>query len=290
MASSLAHRPRLRFAPSPNGRLHLGHAFSALLTFGAAEALGGEALLRIEDIDISRCKPEFTRAIFEDLAWLGLRWPEPVLVQSTRFAAYRAAAEALERRGLLYPCFCSRREVAADATHVDPDGGPRYGGRCRHLAQGDRDRAIAAGAPHLFRLDMARAIAEAGRPEIPEAEILPDHRLGSPTLRASDPARWGDVVLVRRDIPTSYHLAAVLDDAHQGITHVTRGADLLAATDIHVLLQRLLDLPHPVYAHHGLVRDAGAEKLAKSRGSESLADLRARGWTPADIRARLGFG
>ena len=284
----MAARALLRFAPSPNGFLHLGHAYSALLTWSAAEQLGGTALLRIEDIDLERCKPVFTDALFEDLGWLGLRWPEPVWRQSTRFAAYAEAAVSLRSRGLLYPCFCTRARVAAEALGRDPDGAPLYSGRCRHLPA-EEAAARAGRERHQWRLHIEAAKLMAGPLEIAEMSFSGTPLTAEAVTRAAMPSIWGDAVIVRKDVPTSYHLSVVVDDAAQGITHVTRGTDLHRATDLHVLLQNLLGLPSPVYAHHPLVRDDTGDKLAKSRGSESLRDLRSAGWTAADLRRRLGF-
>jgi glutamyl-Q tRNA(Asp) synthetase len=272
----------LRFAPSPNGRLHLGHAFSALFTWRAAAALGGTALLRIEDIDPARSKPEHDTGIREDLAWLGLSWPEPVLHQSQRMEAYRAAAAQLG--DLLYPCDCTRAEIAARTDgSVDPDGTPLYDGKCKH-------HGLAGQRAFQMRLDMDRAIARAGALSI---HSLPVHGidldLAHPRSRPADPARWGDAVLIRKDTPTSYHLSVVVDDAAQAITHVTRGQDLAPATDLHVLLQSLLGLPSPVYAHHGLIRDETRMKLSKSRDSLSLKDLRTAGWSAERVQSEVGF-
>lgn len=268
--------PVFRFAPSPNGRLHLGHAYSALLNWDAARAQGGRFLLRIEDIDTTRARPEFERAIREDLAWLGIRWEEPARRQSEHFADYRAALDRLKALGAVYPCRCTRGEIArATATRTEregrapplgPDGQPVYPGTCR-------DHPAAPGEAVAWRLRCEGI-------ETPAA-----HR-GDPTWEV---AVWGDVVVARRDIPTSYHLAVVVDDALQGVTDVIRGADLEAATAIHRRLQALLGLPSPRYTHHRLVLDEGGEKLAKSRGSPALADLRAAGETPETIRARLGL-
>ena len=279
--------PVLRFAPSPNGRLHLGHAYSALLNADLARAMGGVCRLRIEDIDPLRSKPELVEAIVADLAWLGLRYPEPIRRQSRHMEAYRGALRSLAARGLAYPCFCSRGQIRARTTAVsihDPDGAPIYPGTCRTLDPTETSSRRARGEPHTWRLDMGRAL---------DAEPAP-HRYrafdgaGEGWVEA-DPARWGDAVIARRDVPASYHLAVVHDDAQEGITHVARGRDLEAATDLHALLQRLLALPSPRYHHHRLIRDAGGDKLAKSRGSMSLADLRAAGASPADIRAHLGL-
>ena len=277
---------RFRFAPSPNGRLHLGHAFSALWTADWAGRLQGEFLLRIEDIDTTRCKPEFTEAIFDDLAWLGLDWPEPVWRQSDRFAHYGRAAARLSGLSLLYPCFCSRSEIAASSKGTDPDGAPLYPGTCRHLTQAEVDSHVAAGREAQWRLDMEEALAQTGLVTFTTATPTPADR---PQIRYARPERWGDVVLVRKDTPASYHLSVVVDDAAQQITHVTRGRDMEAATDIHALLQMLLGLPSPIYSFHRLILDEGGGKLAKSKASPALAELRAAGWTPAAIRERLGL-
>lgn len=287
-------QPVFRFAPSPNGRLHLGHAYSALENARLAARFGGRLLLRIEDIDTTRCRPELEAALVEDLAWLGLPFEPDPMRQSERFPVYEAAAAGLRARGLLYPCACSRKEIAAviDAREAqtgapwprDPDGAPLYPGTCR-----DRDpeavlaEAAREGRPVAWRLDMRRALAAAPGPH---AYRRFDEDGATDTVPA-DPARWGDVVLVRKETPTSYHLAVVVDDAAQEVTHVVRGQDLEAATDLHVLLQRLLGLPTPLYRHHGLVRDEAGAKLAKSLGSRPLAELREEGWSPRDVRAAL---
>ncbi len=276
-----------RFAPSPNGLLHLGHAYSALYTDHWAKALGGTFLLRIEDIDIVRCRPEFVEAVFEDLQWLGLEWPEPVRVQSAHFDDYRAAADRLKSKGLLYPCFCTRAEIRAAADgRTDPDGAPVYPGTCRHLSGSERRAKLEAGVPVQWRLDMGQVLEE--KKEFMIREAMPDPSCEVVERRA-EPERWGDVVVVRKDTPTSYHLSVVVDDAIQGVTDVTRGMDLFAATDIHVVLQWLMDLPSPVYTHHRLIVGEDAEKLSKSKGAESLAGLRALGITPEDIRAQLAL-
>jgi glutamyl-Q tRNA(Asp) synthetase len=283
-------RPTLRFAPSPNGRLHLGHAFSALTNARIANDLGGRLLLRIEDIDLGRTRPEFVQGILDDLAWLGLSFDGPVRRQSEHFSQYARARDALAARKLLYPCFCSRGRIAAAvaeraAVARDPDGAPLYPGTCRALSGDEVQARIEAGEPHTWRLDGAAALAEVTAPLVIR-RFAPDS--AEETVPA-DPARWGDAVIARRDVPTSYHLAVVWDDAEQGISHVVRGQDLEAATDLHVLLQHLLGLPSPAYHHHGLIRDETGDKLAKSKGSESLADLRARGVGPDAVRAMLGF-
>lgn len=284
--SQKSPKPVLRFAPSPNGRLHLGHAYSALVTWNAAALLGGTALLRIEDIDAERSKPEFVAAILEDLHWLGLNWPEPVMRQSERMDAYADAGNQLRDQGLLYPCFCSRSDIAARAGDTDPDGAPLYPGTCRHLDRGEQIERLERGDPVQFRLDTREAMASTGMLSFTVVGPLVTDR---PQIRFARPERWGDVVLQRKGTPTSYHLSVVVDDAAQGITHVTRGRDMEAATDIHVLLQMLLGLPSPIYHFHRLILDDQGKKLAKSKGSQSLADLRAEGWTAEDIRRAVGL-
>lgn len=289
-------KPVFRFAPSPNGRLHLGHALSALSNEALARRFGGRLLLRIEDIDLTRCRPEFVDGMLEDLAWLGIAFEPEIRRQSRHFDDYAQALGKLRARGLVYPCFCSRQEIRAGVAAReaetgepwprDPDGAPLYPGNCRALAPEEAARRMAAGEAHVLRLDMARAIAavEAG---IGYTVFEPD---GSRHEVVASPAHWGDVVLARKDVPTSYHLSVVVDDALQGVTHVVRGRDLEAATDIHVVLQRLLGLPTPLYHFHRLLLDEDGRKLAKSRQSESLAELRAGGMTAAAVRTQLGFG
>ncbi len=269
----------LRFAPSPNGRLHLGHVYSARLNAELAEKLGGKFLLRIEDIDTTRCTSALTEACMDDLAWLGFRWETPVRIQSEHFADYAAAQARLMEQGLLYPCFCTRRQVEETSTARDPDGAPIYSGTCKHLV--DAQSRIAAGEAHAWRLDMAKAISA---PLEYVAFSLPETTL---TAVSADPAVWGDAVLVRKDTPTSYHLSVVVDDALQGITHVVRGQDLEASTSIHVLLQRLLGLPTPLYHHHELLQDDEGRKLSKSLSSRSIAELRAAGETPESVLGLL---
>ena len=276
------HQPVLRFAPSPNGELHLGHALSALVGYETARRLGGRFLLRIDDIDPGRSRRAFTESIFRDLDWLGIRWETPVLHQSQHWATYRDAATRLEAMGLLYPCFATRTEILA-ATHNgprDPDGAPLYPGLHRGLTRAEIKRRKDAGDPHVMRLDVAKALAQA-RTRLQGGCLEFTER--AQRVR-TDPARWGDVALQRKDTPTSYHLSVVVDDARQGVTHVTRGLDLYAATDVHRLLQVLLDLPEPVYAHHRLITDVGGRKLAKSARDTSLRQLREAGVTPADVR------
>lgn len=257
------------------------------MNFGLCRRAGGRFLLRIEDIDPVRSRPEFEAAIREDLTWLGLTWEEPVRRQSDHLDDYRAAAARL--RGLLYPAFLSRREIAqltADpAWPRDPDGAPHYPSCDRMLDPAEAARRVAAGEPHALRLDMARAISTVPG-DLAWQETGPAGETGP--IRA-DPAAWGDVMLVRRDTPTSYHLAVSVDDALQGVTHVVRGADLFHATSIHVLLQALLELPTPVYHHHRLIHDAEGRKLSKRFRDTSIRDLRASGATPADIRAMVGL-
>lgn len=278
--------PILRFAPSPNGRLHLGHALSALVTWQAAEFFGGTTLLRIEDIDITRCKPEFTEAIFEDLHWLGLSWPEPVLVQSERFELYAEAANRLRQRDLIYPCFCSRSDISAKAEDTDPDGAPIYPGTCKHLSNAERIERLERGDPVQFRLHTDLAIEEAGMLTF---TVIGPTLHDRPQIRYARPQRWGDVVLQRKDIGTSYHLSVVVDDAAQDVTHITRGRDMEAATDIHVLLQMLLGYSTPIYHFHRLLLGDDGQKLAKSKNSKTLADLRSEGWTADDVKKAVGF-
>jgi glutamyl-Q tRNA(Asp) synthetase len=288
----MSQRPVFRFAPSPNGELHLGHALSALIGFERAQALAGRFLVRIEDIDAGRTRAKFIAGILEDLRWLGLSWPEPVLRQSQRMPAYAAAAARLKAMGLLYPCFASRAEIAGAAREAarDPDGAPLYPGLWRQAAAADIAARQATGAPFALRLDMARAMAAARQRLAGTALTFSElDEKGTERQRQAQPERWGDAILVRKDVATSYHLAVVVDDAWQGITHVTRGADLLAATDLHRLLQVLLDLPSPLYHHHRLITDAQGRKLAKSAGDTSLRELRRQGLTPADVRRLVGL-
>jgi len=273
-----------RFAPSPTGHLHLGHAHSALVGWQAARRAGGRFLLRIEDIDRSRCRPDFTAAILEDLAWLGLDWDGPIRIQSEHFADYRDALDRLGRQGLLYPCFCTRADIKAEVARADaaPHGpeGPPYPGTCRTLAPPDRAARIAGGAAFGLRLDVARAVARAG-PQSWQDEVA--------GTVAADPLSHGDVVLARKDMPTSYHLAVTVDDALQEVTLVTRGEDLFAATDVHRLLQALLGLPTPRYRHHRLITDASGRRFAKRDRAMTLRLLRETGHSPAEVRAMAGF-
>ncbi len=276
--------PVTRFAPSPTGLLHLGHAHSALFAWRAARRASGRFLLRIEDIDRGRCRPEFEAAIFEDLAWLGLTWEEPVRRQSAHFDDYRAALERLAARGLVYPCFCTRKEIQAEIARAGraPHGpeGPLYPGLCRDLSADEGQSRIAGGESHALRLDLARALGSVGD--------LAWEDLGEGMIEAT-PEVLGDVVLARKDVPTSYHLAVTWDDALQGVTLVTRGADLLPATHVHRLLQALLDLPTPAWHHHALVEDESGRRLAKRHDALSIRALRAAGRSPAEVRALAGF-
>jgi glutamyl-Q tRNA(Asp) synthetase len=277
-----------RFAPSPTGYLHLGHAYAAI----TAARAGKEFLLRVEDLDQGRAREEFVTAIFDDLAWLGLHWPQPVLRQSARMDAYKNALDMLDAEGLVYPCFCTRRDIAdeiaraVEAPHFNdlsavptgPDG-PLYPGTCRHLSAAERQSRIAAGAAYALRLDAAAAAARVGALSFREKnEII-----------AVDPLRFGDLVLARKDVPAAYHLAVVVDDAFQGVTLVTRGEDLLSASHVQRLLQALLALPQPAYAHHRLILDEQGRKFSKRDRGLTLRALRQAGATPDQVFARLGL-
>ncbi|MCC6737269.1 MAG: tRNA glutamyl-Q(34) synthetase GluQRS [Bauldia sp.] len=281
-----------RFAPSPNGRLHLGHAYSALLNLRLAEAAGGRLLLRIEDIDRERCRPEYEAGIHEDLAWLGIAFDGPARRQSEHFADYAAALDRLRGMGLVYPAFLSRAEIArfvaerqsgGRAWHRDPDGSPLFPPVDRDRPASDADARLRAGEPHALRLDMAKALAVAGPLDWRESGG------GARQLVPAEPAAWGDVILAGRETPTSYHLSVVVDDALQEVTDVVRGRDLFAATSVHRLLQKLLGLPAPRYHHHRLIADESGRKLAKSSNDTGLAELRAAGLTPDEVRQRVGL-
>jgi glutamyl-Q tRNA(Asp) synthetase len=276
-----------RFAPSPNGRLHLGHAYSALFTAQQARLHEGRLLLRIEDIDRARCKPEFAEQALADLEWLGVSWSQPVRYQSRHMHEYTVIIDRLERLGLLYPCFCTRAKLANVQGPKDPDGTTVYPGYCRLMTRADRSRRMTAAEPYALRLDMAKAIVAAS-PHLSfrESGTGPDGETGN---IACTPQVWGDVILARKDIATSYHVAVVHDDAVQGITHVTRGIDLFHATSIHRVLQSILKFPAPAYVHHKLISDDTGRKLSKSFGDRSLASLREQGITAAEIREHLGF-
>jgi glutamyl-Q tRNA(Asp) synthetase len=286
--------PVFRFAPSPNGMLHLGHALSAMLNFDMARAAGGRFLLRIEDIDATRCRPEFESAIYEDLAWLGLEWEQPARRQSVHFDEYQSALAMLDALQLTFPAFESRADLARmvgdrdvrERWPRDPDGVPVYPGAARQMREEDRQARFAAGDPYAIRLDMTKAMEWTGPLRWTESGAGPAGETGQ--IRA-DPAAWGDVIVGRKETPTSYHLAVVLDDAIQGVTHVVRGQDLFWSTSVHRMLQSLLDLPVPAYHHHRLVPDAEGRKLSKSTQATGLRELRAGGATPADIRRLVGL-
>lgn len=295
MIATTRQKPVFRFAPSPNGRLHLGHALSALLNADFAEAQHGRLLLRMEDIDLTRCTPEFEQSIYTDLAWLGLSWEKPVRRQSEHFDAYRAALERLTARGLVYPAFLTRGEVKAHVAAAeasgrpwprDPDGAPLYPPGEREVSDAERQRRIDSGTRYALRLDMDSAIAECGQGHELSWVETGDGAQG--TIPA-DPAAWGDVVLWRSDAPSSYHLSVTVDDAAQGVTHVVRGLDLFHATSVHRLLQTLLGLAPPVYHHHRLLLGPDGRKLSKSEGDSGLSELRAKGLTSADIRRLVGL-
>ncbi|MBN8913392.1 MAG: tRNA glutamyl-Q(34) synthetase GluQRS [Rhizobiales bacterium] len=291
-----APRPVLRFAPSPNGELHLGHALSALVGFDMAERLGGRFLVRIEDIDTARCREEYVTQIFEDLAWLGITWEEPVLRQSLHITTYSAASDWLLKLGLLYPCFATRTEIS-EATEtapgppaLDPDGTPLYPGLHKALPKKEIAARLARHEPFALRLDMDRALDAlegiTGERHVTFKELDAD---GNPQVIQMNPADWGDTVIVRKDVPTSYHLAVTVDDARQGVTHVTRGRDLYAATSLHRLLQIILGLPEPLYHHHRLLAGPDGHKLSKSAGDTSLRALREQGIDRLQLRQRVGL-
>jgi glutamyl-Q tRNA(Asp) synthetase len=284
--------PVFRFAPSPNGYLHLGHALSALLNADLAREVRGRLLLRIEDIDATRCRPEYEQAIYEDLAWLGIEWEQKVRRQSEHFDAYRQALNKLAAIGLVYPAFESRgdiaRMIAAHGEEAawprDPDGALLYPGRREAMTDAQRNARMGGGEPYALRLDMAAALVRADSLRWREDGSGPSGETGIVEAR---PQAWGDVILARKDVPTSYHLSVVVDDALQGVTEVVRGQDLFWTTSVHRLLQTLLGLPEPVYRHHRLVIDANGRKLSKSTTATALRALRAEGVTPAQIRERL---
>lgn len=296
MNTTFSGQPVFRFAPSPNGALHLGHALSAILNHDAARAEDGRFLLRIEDIDIARCTPALEAAMYQDLSWLGLTWEKPVRRQSEHLDAYRDTLASLIDRGLAYPSLLTRGEakaiVAAYETENgpwprDPDGAPLYPGRERDLDATERRRITESGKPHAWRLDMQKALSSlATSLTWEEAGSGPDGESG---MIVANPAAWGDVVLSRSDAPSSYHLSVTIDDALQGVTHVTRGRDLYHATSVHRLLQHLLDLPQPLYHHHRLIPGPDGRKLSKSNGDAGIAALREAGKTPDEVRAVLAL-
>lgn len=287
-------QPVFRFAPSPNGYLHLGHAYSALLNFDLSCQRGGRFLLRIEDIDATRCRPEFETAIYEDLAWLGLSWETPVRRQSEHFSRYQGAVEALSAQGLIYPSFESRAEIASLVAQReargpwprDPDGAPLYPGIGKSQPAEQQAQLIAQGSPYALRLDMQAALARSKQLAWREDGAGPG---GEDGIVSAAPQVWGDVILARKETPTSYHLSVVVDDALQGVTDVVRGRDLFWSTSVHVLLQQLLGIPQPAYRHHRLVEDASGHKLSKLTQATALRELRRQGATPADIRRTVGL-
>jgi len=293
-------RPRIRFAPSPNGRLHLGHAYSALYAARIADALNGDFLLRIEDIDVGRCRSEFVEGIYEDLKWLGLSWETPVRRQSEHFSDYEGALKKLRALDVVYPCFATRREIEQVITESgidaerwprDPDGALLYPGIYKEMDPQERNRLMWEGRSFAWRLDIEKATNlatdKAGGPiTFMEEEGSPSGKTGRQQIK---PELFGDVVIARKDVPTSYHLSVVVDDALQNITHVTRGRDLYPATYIHRLLQVLLDLPEPLYRHHRLIEDGAGRRLSKSAKDMGLKDLRSAGKTPADILKMIGI-
>ncbi len=277
--------PVFRFAPSPNGRLHLGHAFSAMIDHALARRLGGRFLLRLEDIDTTRCRREFEEGIFEDLEWLGIVWDGEVRRQSQYFDDYRVALARLGELGVVRNSFATRGEIRAEVARFEAGGGvwPRDpdGSPFPPSHEGPR-----AGEPVAVRLDTGRALARLGALSWREAGVGPKGEHG---IVVADPAAWGDPILARKEIPTSYHLSVVVDDAAQGVTHVVRGRDLFFSTSVHRVLQGLLDLPEPVYLHHDLVTDADGRKLSKSASDTALSALRADGWSPAEVREKIGW-
>lgn len=293
MTSSVAPQHVVtRFAPSPTGRLHVGHAWSALLAHDMARAAGGTFRLRIEDIDGTRSRAEHVAGIIEDLTWLGIGWDGEVVFQSRRLPSYDAALERLRDMGLLYPCFCTRADIAASTSAPHGPEGPVYPGTCRGLSEEERTRRIGAGEAHAWRIDMQEAVARAGAVTWQAMSFSPLScpQMEAQALHQAEPLTHGDVVLARKDAPASYHLSCTLDDAAMGISHVLRGDDLLGATDVHRLLQALLALPSPAYIHHPLLVDADGRRLAKRSGSIALADLRGQGMDAAALVADLRGG
>src|SRR5665213_689530 len=270
--------PVFRFAPSPNGFLHLGHALSALMNAGRAKAAGGRLLLRIEDIDAARCRPDYETAIYEDLTWLGIAWEQPVRRQSEYLDGYRAALAKLDALGLIYPSFESRAEIARMAVGRDPDGAPLYAGDAKTMPAEERQQRIEFGEPYALRLDMDAALARSGPLTWQETGQGPGGETGTIT---ANPAIWGDVILARKETPTSYHLSVMVDDAAQAITDVVRGRDLYPSPPVHRLLQALLGLPAPRYHHHRLILGDDGAKLSKSSAATGLRELRARGASAA---------
>ena len=280
MTSTLPTDFVTRFAPSPTGLLHLGHAYSALYAYRQAQQAGGRFLLRIEDIDQTRCKPEFTDAILRDLQWLGIEWETPVRIQSRHFDTFSTALDRLKTRGLVYPCFCTRKEIQAEINRAGgaPHGieGPMYPGTCRHISRDQQQARIAAGTPHAWRLDTEKAVHSLGAP-------LGSWESTDGTRTKATPGIFGDVILARKDTPTSYHLSVVVDDALQGITHIIRGEDLRQATHMHHLLQKLLGLTHPVYTHHDLILDKNGRRFAKRNKAATLYEMQQKGMSSTEV-------
>jgi glutamyl-Q tRNA(Asp) synthetase len=283
-----------RFAPSPTGFLHLGHAYAALTAWQAAQESGGKFLLRIEDIDVTRCRAEFEQAIFADLSWLEIGWETPVRRQSQHFDDYTRAIQQLELKRLVYPCFCTRQEIAAEiaraaaAPHADEFADGRYPGTCRSLSAAERTERIAEKNPYALRLDCEKALASIGTTDLGFEELGAGPK-GQTGYQQAYPETIGDIVLARKDLPTSYHLAVVVDDALQGVTLVTRGHDLFIATHIQRLLQALLGLPTPRYLHHRLILNREGKKFSKRDSAVTLGSLRNSGASPRDIRRMIGL-
>lgn len=288
-------RPVFRFAPSPNGYLHLGHAASALINQRMACECNGRYLLRIEDIDVGRTREEYIAAIYEDLDWIGVGFEKPVLRQSENFEVYEDFAGRLAAMGLLYPCFASRAEIASavetlDGGRVDPDGAPVYPGLHRGLSASEVASRKQAGQPFAMRIDMEKALVVVRERLNGDLVWREMDDAGGETAISADPMQWGDVILQRKEVPTSYHLSVVVDDANQGVSHIVRGEDLRQATSIHRLLQVLLDLPEPKYFHHGLVRDPDGKKLSKSDSATSLRSLREAGLSRDEVILKIDHG
>lgn len=283
-----------RFAPSPTGFLHLGHAYAALTAWQAAKSDGGRFLLRIEDIDLARCRNEFEQAIFDDLSWLGVSWELPVRRQSEHFDDYAAAIRSLESRGLAYPCFCTRKEIAAEiaraasAPHSGESNDASYPGTCRALGAAERAERVAAGCAYALRLNCEKALASIGDRGL-DFEELGSGPNGETGYQRARRELIGDIVLARKELPASYHVAVVVDDALQGVTLVTRGQDLFPATPVQRLLQAVLDLPKPRYRHHRLILDRDGKKFSKRNRAVTLRTLRTSGTAPADIRCMIGM-
>ncbi len=289
----MSNRPIFRFAPSPNGYLHLGHAYSAVVNYKFSQSMEGHFILRIEDIDTGRTREDFINSIYDDLKWLGLDWDTLVRRQSKHFPDYQKALEQLLEKGLLYKCFATRKDIAEAIANknspvypLDPDGTPLYPQLHKHLSKAEIDRYGSEGKVFAYRIDMDAALQYLVS-ENRQLTVKSMDESGNLYERTAEPGRWGDTVIMRKDTPTSYHLSVVVDDAIQNVTHVVRGKDLEAASDLHVLLQELLGLPSPVYHHHGLLLDENGQKLSKSRGSKSLNDLRKEGVTAEEIHKLL---